>query len=451
MTATYGSLPFAEQIEYFRNKRGVLTESWLDVRGSMHDIGFMVAGANRTDLLADLWTAISKPIEGGATLRDFRKDFDAIVAKHGWQYTGGRNWRTRVIYETNLRQSYNAGRWRQLQRIKSVRPFWRYRHDDSVAHPRIIHQSWDGLVLHADDPWWHTHFPANGWGCQCYVEALNLRDLKRLGKDKPDQAPPINMQTVEVGQRSPSGARLVQTPEGIDPGFGYAPGRGIHGDLNGWPEPRGGARTPPALRMQVERTTQMALEKTTKLPAKAAAQAAGEVLELTRAQHAMDAGYLAFQQAVLAQPHAQQIAYTVGALSPAVVHALANHQVVPASAAIIVRDMEITHALRAEKATSKAGLPVGLTAAELSRLPALLRDYEAVLLDTTDNTLLFVGAASSRRQSAKVVVRVNYRLKVQGQGKVTTNAFRTASLLDVVDVLAEVKQGRLVLLEGTLK
>ena len=35
----------------------------------------------------------------------------------GWA-NGGRNWRTRVIFETNLRTSYAAGRWQQLQRIE---------------------------------------------------------------------------------------------------------------------------------------------------------------------------------------------------------------------------------------------------------------------------------------------------------------------------------------------
>ena len=36
----------------------------------------------------------------------FREDFDAIVARLGWDYNGGRDWRTRVIYETNLNTSY---------------------------------------------------------------------------------------------------------------------------------------------------------------------------------------------------------------------------------------------------------------------------------------------------------------------------------------------------------
>lgn len=221
----YGSLPFREQIAFFRRKLNLPTESWTDIWQQAHDHAFVIAGATNTDMLGDFRDAIDKAIANGETLEQFRARFDTIVAKYGWDYNGGRNWRSRVIYETNLRQSYNAGRFAQLQALKAVRPFWRYKHADGEQYPRPLHEAWNNLVLSADDPWWQTHFPANGWGCKCYVEGLNQRDLARAGKAGPDSAPPIDMQTVTVGQRSPGGPRDVQTPAGVDPGFGYEPGR----------------------------------------------------------------------------------------------------------------------------------------------------------------------------------------------------------------------------------
>ena len=152
MAVAYGSLPFTEQIAFFRAKKDVLTDSYLDVWETQHDVAFMVAGANRADLLADLRTAVDKAISTGSTLETFRQDFAAITTTYGWNYNGGFNWRTRVIYETNLRQSYNAGTWHQLQQEKRYRPYWRYRHNDAVEHPRPLHVSWNGLVLSADDP-----------------------------------------------------------------------------------------------------------------------------------------------------------------------------------------------------------------------------------------------------------------------------------------------------------
>lgn len=105
VAAAYGSLPFVEQIEFFRRKLNLPTDGWTDVRLHEHDWAFVVAGANRDAIVSDFRAAVEKAIAGGSTLEDFRKDFDRIVATHGWDYNGGRNWRSRVIYDTNLATS----------------------------------------------------------------------------------------------------------------------------------------------------------------------------------------------------------------------------------------------------------------------------------------------------------------------------------------------------------
>jgi hypothetical protein len=228
MPASYGTVPFREQIEFFRRKLNLPTTSWTDVYAQEHDWAFVVAGANRDEIVADFRQAVQRAIEGGETLDQFRKNFDKIVAKHGWDYNGGRNWRSRVIYETNLRTSYAAGRYEQLQALVSVRPYWQYVHSDAVQNPRPHHLSWNGIVLRYDDPWWKYHFGPNGWGCQCTVRALGDRDLQRLGKAGPDTAPPIEFEDVTIGQRSPDGPRVVRVPKGVDPGFEYTPGAARH-------------------------------------------------------------------------------------------------------------------------------------------------------------------------------------------------------------------------------
>ncbi|MFV0678996.1 PBECR2 nuclease fold domain-containing protein [Ottowia sp.] len=218
--AAYGSLPFAEQIAFFRRKLDLPTEAWTDIWAQEHDWAFVVAGANRNDIVADFRAAVERAISEGASLEQFRKDFDAIVAKHGWDYNGGRDWRSRVIYETNLNTSYAAGRYEQLQ----AAPYWQYVHADWVANPRHDHLAWDGLVLARGDPWWAAHFPPNGWGCQCTVRGLWQRDLERLGKEAPDEAPEVHMVDKLVGVRGPM-PRTVRLPVGIDPGFEYTPGK----------------------------------------------------------------------------------------------------------------------------------------------------------------------------------------------------------------------------------
>ncbi|MBI0036724.1 hypothetical protein H3T61_00545 [Gilliamella sp. B14384H2] len=222
VNVAYGSLPFKEQIEFFRRKANVPTNSYVDIYNNEHDYAFVVAGANRNALLNDFRAAIDKAISQGTTLEEFRKDFAEIVEKHGWSYNGSFSWRTRIIYETNLNSSYQAGRYQQLRDAKF--PYLEYLHSDYVEHPRELHQSWDHLVLNFNDPWWNTHFPPNGYGCQCRVRGRTKGDLKRMGKDGPDTAPSINWVDRVIGENS-GNPRTVRVPEGIDPSFEHIPGQ----------------------------------------------------------------------------------------------------------------------------------------------------------------------------------------------------------------------------------
>ncbi|MBV4522182.1 hypothetical protein KVG88_19155 [Pseudomonas sp. SWRI74] len=225
MAVSHGSLPFKEQIDYFKGKVNLPTRAWTDIYNAEHDYAFVVAGAVKRDLLADLRGAVEKSIATGTTLEQFRKDFDQVVGKHGWQYRGERGWRTNVIWETNLRQSYNAGREQQMAdpELRKRRPYGLYRHGDS-AHPRPMHLSWNGTTLPLDDAWWSTHTPQNGWGCKCKKFMLSARDVERQGL-KIGPAPEIEWEDRVIGKNSPEGPRTVRVPKGIDPGFEYAPGR----------------------------------------------------------------------------------------------------------------------------------------------------------------------------------------------------------------------------------
>ena len=209
---------FQQQLEFFRRKLNLPSETYRDIRRGAHDRAFMVAGAMKADLLADLRKAVDRAVEGGS-IGAFRKEFDQIVAKHGWTgWTGegskaGEAWRTRVIYQTNLATSYAAGRRAQLLDPDMVkrRPFWRYVHNDSVTHPRPHHKRWGDmrLTLRHDHPFWGTHFPPNGWGCKCRVVAA------AAPADGDATAPPEGWDEVDPA---------TDAPVGIDAGWNYAPG-----------------------------------------------------------------------------------------------------------------------------------------------------------------------------------------------------------------------------------
>lgn len=206
-------LPFDEAIAFFRQKVSTPTESWRAVWDAAHSKTFMVAGANSKAIVDDFKDSIAKALEQGTTLDDFRKDFDRIVKTHGWSYKGERGWRTRTIFETNLRTAYAAGRYAQMTEPDTLAtfPYWQYHHSGAV-HPRLQHKDWDGRCLAADDPFWTTAYPPNGFGCGCFVTPVSRAGLRRLGKAGPDRAPDLD----QLG---------TDQPLGVDPSFAYNPGK----------------------------------------------------------------------------------------------------------------------------------------------------------------------------------------------------------------------------------
>ena len=185
--ANYTGLTFEEQIDFFTQKLLMLEADFLADPTVSHDNAFTIAGVTSDDLLADLNAAVTKLIEDGVTLDEFNAQFEDIVAKHGWTgWTGedtpqGRAWRSRIIADTNMRTSYSAGRLKQQLAAAEDRPYLLYRHSDAVMYPRPLHVKWNGIVLPVDHAWWKTHYPPNGFGCQCQVFSLSEDDLALMG------------------------------------------------------------------------------------------------------------------------------------------------------------------------------------------------------------------------------------------------------------------------------
>ncbi|MDR2789151.1 MAG: hypothetical protein LBD06_12565, partial [Candidatus Accumulibacter sp.] len=117
------ALPFSEAIDYWRGKVKLPSSGWTDIWQEQHSHGFIVAGATHDALIEDLYNAIDKARSKGGYAA-FKKAFPEIAQKHGWSYNGAPGWRSRIIYDTNVRQSYNAGRYQQMTAVKRLRPFW---------------------------------------------------------------------------------------------------------------------------------------------------------------------------------------------------------------------------------------------------------------------------------------------------------------------------------------
>ena len=365
-------LPFAEQIEFFKNKINLPTDNYLDLEGAEHDYAFVVAGANRNDILGDFRAAIDKAIIDGATLDAFRKDFDNIVAEYGWDYNGGRSWRSRIIYDTNLYSSYNAGRYEQQQSMKDYRPYLQYIHRDGQKNPRPLHQSWDDLVLPADDPFWTSHYPINAYGCHCSVIAHSERSLKREGLSL-GTSPKIEYVTKVLGKRS-GNQKTVTLPEGIDYGFDRIPGTN-----------------------RVDMPSKLLLDKAISVPPDLATNMVGNVLQVAEVRSLLNAEVKSMVDTVADEQLARGVSKSVGVLPETVIKSLIEQELTPSSAIIALRDTDVLKLIKDSRALPKTFL---------QNIADYLISPEAVLLDTTQDAPALLYVVDMGKGQGKAVISV---------------------------------------------
>lgn len=220
-------LPFSEAIDFLAQKMNVTSTGWTDVWQRANAKAFTVAGATSQTLVEDFRREVAKALETGSSIQDFRKTFDALVRKHGWDHVGKPGWRSRVIFETNLGMAYSAGRYAQQTEPETLAafPYWQYVHS-GARHPRKQHLAWNGMVLAATDPFWDWAYPPNGWGCGCRVRPVSEAGLKRQGRTGVDRAPervPTQMISKKTGE-------VLRGSEGVDYGFDYNPGQAWKND-----------------------------------------------------------------------------------------------------------------------------------------------------------------------------------------------------------------------------
>ena len=121
-----------------------------------------------------------------------------------------------------MRAARAAGQWERVQRTKRALPHLLYRLGPSREH-REEHVGWNGVLLPADDPWWHDHLPPNGWGCKCWVRQVSEAERERLlgsGRIIADRPP-----RDEIEWTNPRTGETLRIDRGLDPSWAGNPGR----------------------------------------------------------------------------------------------------------------------------------------------------------------------------------------------------------------------------------
>lgn len=407
--------PFLAQLEFFLAKLALGSAAWDDIWQAAHDRFFIVAGALKADLIQDFKTLVDQAIAGKLTYEKFHDQFLAIAKSHGWvdwkgaDSQSGQAWRTRLVYSTNIATSYAAGRYKQLTDPAYLErfPYWVYHHLDGQTHPRPLHESWNGLTLRWDHPFWQTHFPPNGWYCHCWVTSTDEAGYQKVLANGLGE-PPAGWDALDP---------KTGAPVGIDRGWAYAPGASADTSL-----------------------TDLISQKLIKLDAPIGAAMFGALRRVLLDEQLSALAAFVEQAAASMQPAG--LAVMVSAVAPATVVDLAARGIELNDAAIWLRDSELIHALRDAK--SSRGAVLGLDT--WRNLPDLL-NRAAVYLDTQDTALIYVF--DSADGMGKIAVRVNYTAKIQGSAgreKITSNFIRSGGVIDArFNVLNE--PGRYVLLQ----
>ena len=400
-TISINNVPAKEAIAHFRQKVQVPTQRWDQLMGAANAHAFTVAGATKADLLNDLYESVLSAIEDGESIGQFRKRFDKIVEGHGWQYKGKRGWRTRVIYDNNLRTAKMAGRWQQIQRTKATRPYLIYT-TVGDSQVRDEHRKWDKLVLPVDDSFWDTHYPPNGWNCRCTIRTANDRQLEREGLSL--STPPEVENTERTNHNT--GEYFGKHPKGIDTGWGYNVGKAWLGPDISLGNKLAALPTP----LREAGLSNIANQQSARLES-------WKVWLKDRAKDDKSRGHQ----------------FTIGHMSAALFNTVMKVKR-PQSTALVVSDKQLSHLVGNHKDKSKRFPPDWL-----NDLPTKLLGYQAILEHKGNIVIVLPDKVGDR--NGRAVVTIDYKQKGQ--------VFNSVRSLGIVQ-LSSLKRSEYTLLEGEL-
>lgn len=216
---------------------------WPSVWREQHATAFTLAGVWRLDVIAAAQELTTQSVAAGETYEMFQAGFAERLAKLGFagrqvveEFPEGRRivnlsapWRSRVIYDTNVRQAYAAAEWTAIEETKATFPALMYLgvRDERT---RASHAQFFGIVLPVDHPFWRTHFPPNDWYCRCFVIQVSVDDLASgavaLTSEAELAAMGYNPDPATWPEwRHEKTGRTARTPPGIGPGFAYNAGQ----------------------------------------------------------------------------------------------------------------------------------------------------------------------------------------------------------------------------------
>lgn len=211
---TLFSLEPEKAIKYLESLGYQITWSWTEQLKAIRQQAFTIAKVTKADILMIFKKSLEKALQEGTSFNDWKKDITRLLSQKGYiTREDGTAWRKDVIYRTNIQSAYQAGRYAEMKQSIDNLPYWQYIAVMDIR-TRPSHAALHGKVLRADDPFWKTNYPPNGYNCRCRVRALTEDQVR------------------EMGLRIYTGSQLKFEP---DKGFDFNPAENWSPDLREYP------------------------------------------------------------------------------------------------------------------------------------------------------------------------------------------------------------------------
>ncbi|MCD6314072.1 minor capsid protein [Providencia rettgeri] len=411
-------------VDYFRSKGYDITWNWQEANTASHAKAFTVAKAARLDILETIRAETDRAISQGITEHEFKQNLTPRLQEQGWwgkqvivDSDGGAEMvqmgspsRLSTIYRTNVATAYQAGRYQQQLASVETHPYWQY-----IAildgRTRKSHAAMHGRVFRYDDPIWDKLYPPNDWGCRCRVRALTEAQVKRMGLTVESSTGALQTQQVESGVDKRTGEVYEsETTTFSRGGQSMTTGTGWSNNVGQAAMGTDVAMAKKLVEMQNRALRQQVIQSMNNAPARQAAfaQWAGETLTQQNApQTTQSLGFVSDTVAVAVEKR-------LGQAAPRVVTA------------------------------NNATLQSGLTMAEYQMLPRIIGQPVAVILDKSQQQLLYVSATG--RDVGRTVVRLPIGA---GQDALLSQAVQ-AEMMPLSSLQAGLQNGRYELIEGGL-
>ena len=239
-------LPPKEAMAFFQRKGMLLSWNWQDIFQEEHALSFTVAKVARMDILQDIRDSINEVQAKGISFREWAKNLEPTLRAKGWwgkvdqvnpksgameKVQLGSPYRLRTIYDTNLQQAYNAGRWKTQAENTASRPYVQRIEIDNERTCGPCREI-NGKIVPFDDPLHQQFGGMLHYRCHGFWRALTKAEVEKSGAGVSTGEGNITQEQVPVSKDSkdtwpvsvytdPKTGKQIRT----QPGFSYNPGK----------------------------------------------------------------------------------------------------------------------------------------------------------------------------------------------------------------------------------